>query len=337
MRTLLFLLATASILFADSVTTNDGSILNGTLSNYSTDAVTIQTDFAGAVTIQRAAIKEIRSSEQRYYRLSSGNTLLGGLTISGDNKTIQTANGAMNVTNDTISATWGQGEDDPAVAVVKNAASHWTYEAAFDLAGKSGNTEKMAVGGRLAATLASPEEKLLLFISGKNAEENGELTEKEIKGGIDFERKTVKPFSWYTRVGMEHDEIEKLDMRTTAAAGLGMYLIEKEDHELRGRLGLQVTHESYETGTNETSPGIDVGLYQKLKLASYVFTTNVEYKPAFEDFSRYTVAHESHVGIPLAKNWAMRLGVTNDYNSQPAGGTEELDTGYFAHLVLKWQ
>lgn len=323
--------------FADSVTTQDGSVIQGKLVDYSAASVVMDTPFAGKITIERSAVKEIRSSEQRFYRLKSGNTLLGALTIGADTMSVQTANGQMNISDDTIESTWAEGAEDPAVASVKAAQRHWSYEAALDLIGKSGNSEKLAVGGRLAATLKSPEDKLYLYLSGKHAEENSNLTDKELKGGIDFERKAMDPLSWYVRLGMERDEIELLDLRSTAALGLGWYLWEEEDHELRARTGLQVKHESYRNGSNETLPGIDFGLYHRMKLAKYEIKSNVEITPAFEDFAQYTLNHESHVSVPLADSWDLRLGVSNDYNSMPPAGTDELDTGYFMHLVLKWQ
>jgi hypothetical protein len=33
-------------------------------------------------------------------------------------------------------------------------------------------------------------------------------------------------------------------------------------------------------------------------------------------------------------NWKLRLGIKNDYKSQPAEGREELDTTYYSRLML---
>ena len=39
----------------------------------------------------------------------------------------------------------------------------------------------------------------------------------------------------------------------------------------------------------------------------------------------------------LSTQWKLRLGVANDYNSQPGRGVKRLDTTYFTRLVLNWK
>jgi hypothetical protein len=42
--------------------------------------------------------------------------------------------------------------------------------------------------------------------------------------------------------------------------------------------------------------------------------------------------------LPIASTqWKLRVGVANDYNSQPGRGVDKLDTTYFTRLVLSWK
>ncbi|MFT5128232.1 MAG: putative salt-induced outer membrane protein YdiY, partial [Rhodothermales bacterium] len=178
---------------------------------------------------------------------------------------------------------------------------------------------------------------LKFFASGKRARDNSVISEKELKGGVDYEQKIRDKWSWYTRLGLEYDVIELLDLRTTAAAGFGYQVFDTPEHSLRLRTGLQYKHESYADGRNESAPGLDLGINHRLKLGPAMLATDVTYTPAFEDFTRYNLLHTTSLDWPLSETWSLRLGVENDYNSQPVIGTKRLDTSYFMRAVLSWQ
>ena len=64
----------------------------------------------------------------------------------------------------------------------------------------------------------------------------------------------------------------------------------------------------------------------------------LSFVPPFDDFGNFRLTHESFYEIPLSiPAWKLRLGISNDYNSEPGAGVEELDTSYFTRLVLTWK
>ena len=330
----------ANFAIADTLTTKDGSVINGTLGAISDGSVTITTPFAGDITVARDQVSGMTSDADRYYKLKSGNTLFGKLSQQGNQRQIITPDGAMAVNDGAIAASWGAGEDSPDLAAVKAAQvapREWKYELGINIDGRTGNSEKTAFGGSLNAVLAGPDDTLQFFASGKRARDNGVLTEKELKGGVDYEQKIRDQWSWYTRLGLEYDAVELLDLRTTAAVGLGYQVFDGPDHALRLRTGLQYKHESYSDGRSESAPGLDAGLNHMIKLGPATLATDVTYTPAFEDFNRFNLLHTTSLDWPLSEAWSLRTGVEHDYNSQPSPGTERLDTTYFMRAVLKWQ
>jgi hypothetical protein len=75
-----------------------------------------------------------------------------------------------------------------------------------------------------------------------------------------------------------------------------------------------------------------------LELANSVLVNRLTVVPTFEDFSNYRAMHESFYELPLANpNWKLRLGLANDYNSEPGLGVQKMDTSYFTRLVLNWR
>ena len=64
---------------------------------------------------------------------------------------------------------------------------------------------------------------------------------------------------------------------------------------------------------------------------------DLTYVPSIDDFSVYRVVHDSGIVIPIGtgENWSMRMGVKNEYNSQPAA-PEKLDTTYYSRMIYSW-
>ena len=66
-------------------------------------------------------------------------------------------------------------------------------------------------------------------------------------------------------------------------------------------------------------------------------TNSLTFVPSFEDFANYRAIHDSFFEMPLvASKWKLRIGLSNDYTSEPAPGTEAMDTTYYTRFVLSW-
>jgi putative salt-induced outer membrane protein YdiY len=178
----------------------------------------------------------------------------------------------------------------------------------------------------------------MLYARGTKAEENHQETENETLGGVDFERTFRDRHLWYARGEIEQDDIEGLDLRTTTAGGYGYYFVKEPTQSLRGRVGLQYRHERYDTGLTEDTLAPEFGLRYEAALRTWAkLVSEVTYAPAFDRPSDYRLDHTTAVDIPLAaaKRWALRLGVTNSYNSIAVEDHDKLETLYLARLVLK--
>lgn len=333
-------LITATAGWCDHVVLDNGSQIVGDVTGIKDGKVTIVTDFAGELTIDFSRVTEMETSKQAFVGLKSGNRLLGTISLSAGKTTVATPDGVMSVNPAGLVALWHDGDVDP-TAPPAPAPRTWSYEAALNLAGKTGNTEKIGYGGQVKATLKGDEDTLQFYARGKRAEENQTKTEDEIIGGMDFERRLKGAHSWYTRTELETDDIEGIDLRTTVGLGYGYYFIETPKHVFRSRLGLQYMHESYNDGhRTDDDPGLDVGIHHMIALWDVCRMTNdITYTPAFGDFGKYRLYHETAVDVPLAGSdaWKIRLGVSNEYNSESSPDIEKLDTTYFGRLVFSWQ
>ncbi|MCK5803134.1 MAG: DUF481 domain-containing protein [Lentisphaeria bacterium] len=324
----------------DVVTLDNGSRIVGEVQVLTAETVTVKTDFAGVLVLKRARVTSVETDAPRFVALKSGNRLFGTVSQKDGQTVVSTPDGVMTVNEESLVAIWDKTAADPTVPPPP-ASRKWSYELGADLVGKAGNTEKYRLGAGASALLKGPEDALLFYLRGAKAEEEGKRTESEIIGGIDFERIFwSKRHLWYVRTEMEQDDTEDVDLRTTAAAGYGYYFLQGDKQNLRARGGLLYRHESYNDGReSKGSLGLDLGLHHDLTVNGHFKINNdIVYMPAFENFSDYRIYHESSLEVPLGggKAWKLRLGMSNEYNSLSAHDKKDLDTMYFARLVLSF-
>jgi putative salt-induced outer membrane protein YdiY len=328
-----FVLLALLPLSADTVTTRDGSTLVGTIKGIHKGTLTLNTSYAGDIEIDMAEVASFSSDNPLFVRLESG-TVLQGTVSDAEGEAIEVSgqDGAMQTEAAAVAASWLPGQVDPDIKAMERKVS---YQLAFDLSGKTGNTDEFTLGVSGTARMRGPKDETVIYGSYRRSEADGNTTADEIIGGVRYSNYFMDHFGWYTRVELENDAFENLDLRTTGSVG-GTYRWKDTDtFRLVGRLGLAYRYESFNDGTSDESPALDVGLshYQQLGFADWY--NELSYVPSFEDFGNFRVVQDSWINLPIEdSDWAMRVGLKNDYNSEPAAGNTELDTTYYVRLVL---
>ncbi len=326
----------SSIIWGDVVVLDNSSKIIGKIEKVVGGEILIKTDFAGTLNIKIERVISLSSDTPLLVSFPNGNRLYGNIEYKKDKTLINTPDGRLIVEQGGFLAAWLKDASDPLAPERRK----WSYEAGFDIAGKTGNSKRVSTGGRVKAKLQGPKDQLLFYLRGSYAKEDGDKTDDEIIGGIDFESRFDEKHSWYARIELENDDMEELDLRTTAALGYGYYFFDKANHVLRGRAGFMYRHESYSIVDSESTAGLDFGLYHMYKFDEWCkVVTKITYTPSLEDFGDYRAFHESAFEIPLAKSdsWKLQLGFANEYNSNPVPGNERMDTTYFSRIVFKYE
>jgi putative salt-induced outer membrane protein YdiY len=347
-KTLLAIAFTAAVsgqAFAlDQVETLDGSVLTGSIKAISEKTITLETSYAGEIVLQRDQVKGFDTEEPIFVRLQSGTTLAGQVSHDGAGQlVIKGADATMTTNVAAVAESWSPADTDPQVARIeaeKDALKRkWSYKAAADIAGRSGNSDEFSTRLIFDARLASANDELKFYGSVDQSTRNDEDVTDEIIIGSEYKSYFSKTLGWYSRIELEQDDFEDIDLRTSAGAGLNYRVFKQEDHALELRSGLGYRHESFTTGETESSPTLDLGLEHYWQFASWGEMTNkLRFAPAIDDFADYLITHDSGVDIPLglSDSWNIRFGLRNDYKSLPAEGKTGLDTSYYSRLQLKW-
>lgn len=330
-----FSVATA---FADTIVIKNGTRIVGEVTKIDGGSVVVATDFAGTITIKQSEVISISTDAPVAIRLDSG-TRFDGRVAAGSGGSIQIAgsDGTITTTMDKIAASWAAGGQDPSVAALER---HWTYEAAIDVTGKTGNREQLGTAASVRAILKTPKDTLQFYSAYDRQVTDDTKSADQFKAGADYQNNFSGHFSWYVRNEGGFDRVKDIELYNVAAAGFGYDLIRRPRQTLTTRAGLSFRYEGYRNPatSNVKSAGLDFGLAHELTFGDSKLVNRLSYVPSFNDFANYRANHESFYEIPLAApRWKLRLGVSNDYNSQPGLGVVRLDTAYFTRLVLNWQ
>lgn len=328
---------------ADVVKTKNGAHIVGQVTKIADGKIYVTTEYAGDLVITQSEVTGMQTDTPVVVRLASGTTLAGTVSSEGSNLLIDGEDGQLSTSVEKVAATWSTDAEDPqVVAMRKELASKerkWVYEAAIDINGKSGNKSQLGTALSARATLKTARDTLQFYTGYNRQETDGAKSADQFKAGIDYQNNFSGKKSWYVRDEGGFDRIKDIEIYNVAAAGMGFDFIKEDKRTLTGRAGLSFRYEGYKNPatTDTKSAGLDFGLNHEWELATSKLVNRLSYVPAFDDFGNYTVTHESYYELPLSNpKWKLRVGLSNDYNSQPGAGLKELDTSYFTRLVLNW-
>jgi putative salt-induced outer membrane protein YdiY len=332
----------AGIASADEVILKDGSRLVGQVERLADGKLKIKTDFAGELTIDAAKVQGLTTEKPVNVQLTGGEVPVGTLSYTAAGQKVLAA-GLPERTIDVgqVTGLWQPGTDSPEVAAAKQKAEDakpkWSLRLEAGLDGATGNSERFGLLGRAEGRMTTESERLLLYLQERYAQENGTETVNNVLGGARLEVDFTKAWYGYGRVELEHDSMADLDIRLTAAAGAGYFVIRKPNHEFKVFAGAGYEHSSFASGLKKDLAIIELGETYRLEVTPWLlFVHGITYNPAIEDFGDFRVVMENAAEIPLTsdKSWKFKAGVRNQYVSQPDPGRDRLDTFYFANIVV---
>ncbi len=333
-----FVLSTL-VLQADVITTIDGARLTGTITLIDKGSIHIDTPYAGSIVVKQDQVSTFETETPVVVRLESGTVMEGAVESSTDGKLkIESKDGILETNTAKIAATWDPTSEDP--EIVRNRKS-WKYEAALNLNGKEGNTEKFYFGTTLAATLKGPDDELRFRAEYEQGEENDNKTDDRASGGAGYESFLAgKKTGWYVRTNLMTDPISDIKFRSTSAGGLSYRFINKDKQTLIARGGLGYRFTDYDSDRdNDSQAALDTILEHTYQFKENFYMENLlAYTPAIDDFGDYTALHDSAIRIPVGtgEHFWIRMGIKNEYESKTSA-EEKLDTSYYTKLIYTWE
>ena len=220
-RTALLAVAAAAFLLrahADVVETNNGARLVGEIEKIAEGHIIMKTAYADVITIKQSDVTSIATDKPISVRLESGTVLEGTLSSQNGEVQISGSDGRLTTSVPRIAAIWPAGAQDPRIAALERS---WAYEAAVDIAGKSGNSEQIGtqVSGR--AVLKTDRDTLQFYTAYNRQVTDDVKAADEFKAGVDYANNFSGKRSWYVRTEGGFDRVKDIDLYNVSAVGLG--------------------------------------------------------------------------------------------------------------------
>lgn len=350
---------------ADELLLEDGSKIVGSVQQFTSESVVVQTEFAGELNVPADKVTGVKSTGPVIVTLSTGEQVVGTLTYDADKGHILTgtSSGDVPLNKDDIAAfvqaneanlqTAGLAEPtaetttandarleelkDRYIEALRNQEPNWDVKLQIGINGETGNSESFNVFGGVDAVRTAYDNRLYLDVWGRLNERNGVQTANEIQAGARWELDLTDRLFAYVKGRAEHDEIEDIKYRLTGTGGLGYFVFREPDMEWKVRGGIGYEHET--RGDDSKSDNVigELGYDFRKDFAPWLlFTNSFTYYPTLEDANDYRMEMDTAGEIPLTndKDWKLRMGMRNTYDSITAPDVERLDTFYYATIVL---
>ena len=264
--TLMSFLGLSSALFADQVTLKNGDRLTGTVVKSDGKTLVLHTEAAGDVTIQLAAIQEIKTEQELHVTLKGGKTAVGPVTTSDGKLEIATKTaGTVEAPKDDITLIRNDAEQTAFDKALHPGLRHgWTGGANVGFSVARGNSQTENVALAFNAVHASLNDKITLYASSlytKNELPTPSVGANLEQGGLRYDRNVNPRLFVFGAADFMSNALQYLDLRSVYTGGFGYHAIKSDKTTLNFLGGINYTHEVYSNGA-EIVPVTDPATYQ---------------------------------------------------------------------------
>jgi putative salt-induced outer membrane protein len=235
---------------ADQVTLKNGDRFTGSIEKSDDKQLVIKTEFAGEITVQWAAIQDIKSDQQLHVGLKGGQTVVGP---------VNTTDGKIEVATKTAGNVEAPKEN---VVVMRSDAEQVAWEklqhpgllegweggvnVGFGLTAGNSETKNLALAFKGIRT--GLHNKLTMYagsVYATSATATPNVTANNNKGGVRYDRDITKRLFGFVNADFFTDALQDLNIRAVGGGGLGMHVIKSEATTLDLLGGINYTHENY--------------------------------------------------------------------------------------------
>jgi putative salt-induced outer membrane protein YdiY len=241
---------------ADQIVLKNGDRLTGSITKSDGKQLVLKTDYAGDVTVKFDAIQSMSSTGDLNVSLA-GKTVVGPLTTSGDDVIVATKT-AGPVEAPKASVTMLRSPAEEAAyekSLHPGLLNGWTGGLNLGLAVTRGNSQTKNLNIAFNSTRKGFRDKLTLYTNSIYASNDlstasPHTTVNSIGGGARYDHDFAARMFGFVNGDFYHDELQHLDLRSTAGGGLGWHVIKHDATTLDLLAGVNYTHETYSAFTD---------------------------------------------------------------------------------------
>lgn len=214
---------------------------------------------------------------------------------------------------------------------IKKLHWHGSFSAGYNRS--SGNTRNNQMNGSLSAGISEAYKyefsiKGETFYSSADGEMDGQKHAGSTRYMFGLGRGEKK--KWYNFYKLEagHDRFANIDYRLVPGVGIGYWLFDRPLIKAMFEIAAGFEHTEYRDSTESDNETILIprAYFEKTFGKGAIFSEDIVYYPATEDFGRYRIHSETSLKSPLTKDFSLKIAFIDDYNSSPPTGIKKNDT-----------
>lgn len=335
MKRALFLFAPLWAL-ADTVTLTDGTFLRGQIER-AADGYLQMTVAALGGAMHRIPLQKVESFRtETPVVVSMGGVVQRGIASASAGR-VASSGGVETCDQNAKFELWREPEVRP---MDVRGQRKWTMQADFDLSGRSGVTRGTGFSTGFQAKGVKDTDTVLTSVRVVRATAGDQTSADDLHLNLAYETNPTDIVFWYARTDSGYDNARHVDFFSVNAAGLGLRLFTDGAGKLDARIGLAHRTERYSAvgQANLSAPSADLGLVLTRELGWAALDSALSVVPSFQKSGDYYVRHESTLNLLRGPSpLSLRVGLSNDFRSQPQPGQAKMDTAYFARLTYAWK
>jgi putative salt-induced outer membrane protein YdiY len=336
---------------ADTVVTNNGSNLIGTVDSADGKQLMLKTDYADVITIQWSQVKAVTTDKPIFVVTPDKRTVSGTVTTEDSNLVIHSSSGDVRVPLSDAQTIRSAGQQQTYESNLHPSfVQNWTggLNLGFALARGNSDTTNLNLGFTGDRKTQNDEAYLTSVYADNNAPGEGGVTANSILAGIRYQHNLNQKFFAFVSADYLHNELQFLDLQQIYTGGLGYHAIATPNTTFDVFAGPNYTRQSYGAGATAVgfSPGVTrniLGLtlgeafmhkFGALTTLTEDFTFYPELTP---DAGQYLFAFDAGATTQIHKWLGWNLTVSDRYVSNPpVPGTKTNDVIFATGLTVSF-
>ncbi len=220
-----------------------------------------------------------------------------------------------------------QAADEPVTNVT------WKSSVSLGLTYKDGNTEKSLYTMNLKGDRFAPKSDWINSLYGEYGTTESAQTEGQLRGQSNYRYKFGSE-NFYGGIFAEgyHDAIKDIYVRVKIGPNIGYYFINSERTKLDGSIGINGVYEDTSQGEQEYAEWRVAGNYLYTISEGASCYVNAEYSTRIDDTDQGSGLLVVGAKSKLRERLSMFIEAREEYENNPAPGTEHTDTTIIAGL-----
>ncbi len=320
---LLLAIGGANQLHSATVVLSNGDRLTGEISTLNKGKLALKTDYAGTVQIDWAMVSELDTDQKFEILTQSGRRFTGTLRRSPDGVEVVTDAERESIPPVDVTGLVPLSDGKP--------PSFWqrldgSIDAGYSFTRGNADLTQSSLSIRSGYVREKYNAQITASSIFSRQEDALSTSRHAFSGRLD---RFLGPRALaFFLGGLERNDRQQLNLRTTTGGGLGWRLVKNKNTELSIRGGLTFTNERF-TDAVELSSGEALGQveWKGLRFGSVELSTDARFYPSLTESGRYRIEYDSTMRIPLLSQLTWSLSLFDRFDSNPPQPVQRNDYG----------